>query len=154
MKMKGKAFYTYIYKADDTYGQWKTTIVVDKAEKLRVEEACGLKFTRTDGDFEEHGDYLVNVRRYTEMRGKNKGKPNKQPILFINGERDQEETIVGNGSLVEVDFKPYSWTYGNRKGVSADFNKMNVLELIPYEPKETEEEEVEDTQDDLGDDEF
>ena len=47
-------------------------------------------------------------------------------------------TMVGNGSLVNVLYSTYDWEYRGRKGVGADLRSVQVVDLIPYSSDETE----------------
>jgi len=41
-------------------------------------------------------------------------------------------TLVGNGSDVNVLFKTFEWEYAGKSGVSADLQAVQVVNLIPY----------------------
>lgn len=159
MKIKGYAMYTYTNALDTKYDPcWKTTIICSKEERNRITEATGIKASRTDGDeFEALGDYQFQFKRKEEKSGKAKGKKNTPPKVYIDGALvpNDESPIIGNGSLVEVDFIPYNWTFKGATGTSGDFNKIRVLEMVEYAPTVTEgtesDEGTEETEDD-GDD--
>jgi hypothetical protein len=42
-------------------------------------------------------------------------------------------TLVGNGSKVNVLYTTYEWKYKGRSGVSADLKKVQVVDLVPYQ---------------------
>jgi hypothetical protein len=41
-------------------------------------------------------------------------------------------TLIGNGSKVNVHYTTYEWEFKGRAGVSADLRAVQVVELIPY----------------------
>jgi len=135
MRIKGKVAYAYTSNPDTQFDPaWKVSVVVDKAERDKITEATGLKFTRTDGDlWEGLGDYKLNVKRNVEGKGKRAGIANPPPKVAVNGEEAPEGLIIGNGSVCEVEFSTYNWEYLGRSGVSADFKGINVLEMVDYE---------------------
>ena len=44
------------------------------------------------------------------------------------------DVFVGNGSKVNVSYRPFEWSFGNKSGVSAGLNSIQVLDLIEYNP--------------------
>lgn len=147
MRIKGKVAYAYTNTPDTQFNPhaWKVSVVVDKDTKNQISEATGLKFTRTDGDFwEALGDYKLNVKRNTEGKGKRLGVPNLPPQVALNGV-PQDGLMIGTGSLAEVEFTTYNWEFDGRKGCSADFKGINVLELVEVAPRESSSEEEEET---------
>ena len=52
-----------------------------------------------------------------------------------NMKRPLQNTLIGNGSTVNVLFKTYEWNHKptNRSGKSADLQAVQVVNLIPYE---------------------
>ena len=42
-------------------------------------------------------------------------------------------TLVGNGSKVNVLYTTYEWKYKGCSGVSADLKKIQVVDLVPYQ---------------------
>jgi hypothetical protein len=40
--------------------------------------------------------------------------------------------IVGNGSKVKVVWNPYDWNFKGKKGTSAGFTVVQVLDLVAY----------------------
>ena len=46
------------------------------------------------------------------------------------------ETMVGNGSKVNVLYEPFEWNFGGKTGVSADLRAVQVTELVPYTTEE------------------
>jgi len=41
-------------------------------------------------------------------------------------------TAVGNGSVVNVKYNPYEWEFAGRKGIGANLNAIQVVDLVPY----------------------
>ncbi len=46
--------------------------------------------------------------------------------------RTMTQTLIGNGSEVNVHYSTYEWEFKGRAGVSADLRAVQVVNLIPY----------------------
>ena len=46
--------------------------------------------------------------------------------------RTMTNTLIGNGSEVNVHYTTYEWEFKGRQGVSADLRAVQVTNLIPY----------------------
>lgn len=55
-----------------------------------------------------------------------------------DGDRYPEDILVGNGSKATAIVSPYSWTFKNKKGISASLNKLTITELVRYVAKTVE----------------
>ena len=51
---------------------------------------------------------------------------NKDPLVLPPG------TFIGNGSVVNAQVTPYEWNFKGKKGISANFNRLQVVTLVPY----------------------
>ena len=46
------------------------------------------------------------------------------------------DTMIGNGSKVNVLYEPFEWNFGGKSGVSADLRAVQVTELVPSSTEE------------------
>jgi hypothetical protein len=65
-----------------------------------------------------------------------KGNLNRQPNVVDANKRLVTDTMIGNGSKVNVLYEPFEWNFGGKTGVSADLRAVQVTELVPYSTEE------------------
>ncbi len=70
-----------------------------------------------------------------KMKVKRKdGMVNDPPKVVDAKLNPMKDVLVGNGSKVNVSYRPFEWTFGNKSGFSAGLNSVQVLELVEYNP--------------------
>lgn len=149
MKITGKVFFHAVTEPDTMYDPaWKLTMVVDKAERDRVMSISGLKFNRNEDIssaktceiLSEAGEFSINISRKTIKTGKGGGAANTPPKLYVKGNAVSPDDMPDFqwGSKGEIEVGTYNWEFKGRKGTSADFQKLNMLEIIQYEAPEEE----------------
>ena len=89
----------------------------------------GLTIMNKDDD---RGEF-VRIKRKVYRKD---GSKNKSPILKDSKNHILSEVNVGNGSDVRVLFKSFDWEYAGKKGIGADLQAMQVINLIEYEAGE------------------
>jgi len=57
---------------------------------------------------------------------------NKAPEVKDAQKRTMINTLIGNGSEVNVLYSTYEWEFKGRSGVSADLRAIQVTNLVPY----------------------
>ena len=77
---------------------------------------------------DERGDFITIKRK---VRRKD-GSLNRAPDLVDGQKRTMTNTLIGNGSKVNVHYTTYEWEFKGRQGVSADLRAVQVTELVPY----------------------
>ena len=77
---------------------------------------------------DDRGDFVTVKRR---VRRKD-GSLNRAPDLVHGQKRTMTQTLIGNGSEVNVHYTTYEWEFKGRAGVSADLRAVQVVNLIPY----------------------
>jgi hypothetical protein len=118
--LNGKAYWASVVTPNTTFdedGVYSIDLAVDEEnKKSAVSEGLSIK---NKGD--ERGDF-VTIKR----KAKRKDGSLKRPL---------QNTLIGNGSTVNVLFKTYEWNHKptNRSGKSADLQAVQVVNLIPYE---------------------
>ena len=100
----------------------------DKNKDIVVQDNLEIK---NIGD--ERGDFITAKMK---VRRKN-GGVNAPPNVVDSKLNPITETLVGNGSKVNVSYRPFDWTFGNRSGVSAGLNSVQVMDLIEYKPNDS-----------------
>lgn len=123
--LSGKAYWTSIVQPNTTFEPVWSVDVALTGDQLDKAKALGLPI-KNKGD--ERGDF-VKIKRNVTRRD---GTSNNQPIMVDSQKRVMTDTLVGNGSDVNVAFKTYDWEYGGKSGVGADLAKLQVVNLIPY----------------------
>ncbi len=97
----------------------------DKNKDIVVQDNLEIK---NIGD--ERGDFITAKMK---VRRKN-GGVNAPPKVVDSKLNPITNDLIGNGSKVKVSYRPFDWTFGNRSGVSAGLNSVQVTDLIEYIP--------------------
>ena len=128
--LNGKAYWASVVTPNTTFdedGVYSIDLAVDEEnKKSAVAEGLSIK---NKGD--ERGDF-VTIKRKAKRKD---GSLNRAPDIMDNMKRPLQNTLIGNGSTVNVLFKTYEWNHKptNRSGKSADLQAVQVVNLIPYE---------------------
>lgn len=128
--LNGKAYWASVVTPNTTFdedGVYSIDLAVDEEnKKSAVTEGLSIK---NKGD--ERGDF-VTIKRKAKRKD---GSLNRAPDIMDNMKRPLQNTLIGNGSTVNVLFKTYEWNHKptNRSGKSADLQAVQVVNLIPYE---------------------
>ena len=128
--LNGKAYWASVVTPNTTFdedGVYSIDLAVDEEnKKSAVAEGLSIK---NKGD--DRGDF-VTIKRKAKRKD---GSPNKAPDIMDNMKSPLQNTLIGNGSTVNVLFKTYEWSHKptNRSGKSADLQAVQVVNLIPYE---------------------
>ena len=113
----------------DSDGVW--TIDVGNLDDLNKKKAQKDGLTvKNKGDEKE--DFVTIKRKVRNA----KGSLNRQPNVVDANKRLVTETMIGNGSKVNVLYEPFEWNFGGKTGVSADLRAVQVTELVPYSTEE------------------
>lgn len=132
--VSGTAYWASVIVPNTRYdpdGVWTIDVGnLDDLNKKKVQEE-GLTI-KNKGD--EKGDF-VTIKR--NVRNK-KGGFNKAPSVMDSNKRMLTETMIGNGSKVNVGYVPFDWNFGGNPGVSGDLRTVQVTDLVPYLAAEDE----------------
>ena len=128
--LNGKAYWASVVSPNTTFdedGVYSVDLAVDADNKKKA-EAEGLSI-KNKGD--DRGDF-VTIKRKAKRKD---GNPNKAPDVMDGMKRPLQNTLIGNGSDVNVLFKTYEWTHKptGRSGKSADLQAIQVVNLVAYE---------------------
>ena len=126
--IKGSAYWASIVSPNTTFdsdGVWSIDVGNLDKKNLEVAKNDGLEI-KNKGD--DRGDF-VTVKR--KVRRKD-GSMNKAPEVKDAQKRTMINTLIGNGSEVNVLYSTYEWEFKGRSGVSADLRAIQVTNLVPY----------------------
>lgn len=124
MLVKGKSFWAFTNTPDVKFEPvYRISVQMDDEEAKKL-KAVGLKVRRND-----EGVFEYKFKR--GVTNKKTGEPNPKPKV-VDANREPLDAIIGNGSDVVVQYKVYEWKNSFGKGTSADFQAVQVLNLIPY----------------------
>jgi len=126
--IKGSAYWASIVSPNTTFdsdGVWSIDVGNLDKKNLEVAKTDGLEI-KNKGD--DRGDF-VTVKR--KVRRKDGGM-NKAPEVKDAQKRTMINTLIGNGSEVNVLYSTYEWEFKGRSGVSADLRAIQVTNLVPY----------------------
>ena len=130
--MSGTAYWASVIAPNtkfDADGVW--TIDVGNLDDLNKKKAQKDGLTiKNKGDEKE--DFVTFKRKVRNA----KGNLNRQPNVVDANKRLITETMIGNGSKVNVLYEPFEWNFGGKTGVSADLRAVQVTELVPYTTEE------------------
>ena len=111
----------------DTDGVYTIDVCDLDEENINIASQDGLE-VKNKGD--ERNDFIT-----AKMKVKRKdGGMNTPPKVVDSKLNPIVDVLVGNGSKVNVSYRPFEWSFANKSGVSAGLNSIQVLNLIEYNP--------------------
>jgi len=127
MKTTGIAMWAYTKQADTKFDPcWRVTLLLsdDEAKKLK---AAGLKVKRNDDDV-----YEYKFKRNVDKKKAGAVVGENPPPRVVDAGKNTFNGIIGNGSIVNVQFAPFAWEYKGKKGLSADLQAIQIVDLVAY----------------------
>ena len=127
--ISGKAYWASIVAPNTTFdsdGVWSIDVCNLDKKNLDIVKKDGLT-VKNKG--EDRGDFVTVIRN---VRNQKSGELNRAPTVVDAQKRAMMNTAVGNGSVVNVKYNPFDWDFGGRKGIGANLNAVQVIDLIPY----------------------
>ena len=129
--ISGKAYWASITAPNTTYEPcWTIDVTLDEENYKKV-IADGVPVKNKS---DERGNFVTIKRKVDGKNG-----PKLAPELVDAQRQPMFNTLIGNGSDVNVLYRPYDWNHEKRSGRSADLQKVQVVNLIVYEPKDSQE---------------
>ena len=132
--ISGNAYWAAITNPNTTFdadGVWTVDVTNLDKKNLDIVKKDGLAVKNKGDDRED----FVTVKR----RGRRKdGSLNRAPDLVDGQKRTMTNTLIGNGSKINVHYTTYEWEFKGRAGVSADLRAVQVTDLIPYNTESDE----------------
>jgi len=105
------------------FGDYSINVIVDKKEAAKLKE-LGLKVNKT-----EEGELVFKPKRCAI--NKKSGEKNAPPVV-VDSKKNPLTADVGNGSEVNVVFKPFQYSNSFGKGHGADLMAIQVLKLVSF----------------------
>ena len=109
----------------DSDGVWEINVCNLDDDVVADLEAEGVDVKNKE---DEKGNYVLAKRR-VKRKG---GDVNSPPKVVDSNNTPMHNTLIGNGSLVNVKFSPYEWTFGNKQGIGLDLQAVQVVDLVEY----------------------
>jgi hypothetical protein len=129
--LSGKAFWVSIKTPNTTFnsdGVW--SVDVAQLDEKNIKKATDANLSvKNKGD--DRGNF-VTIKRNVKRKD---GNMNTKPAVHDSSKKDISDTLIGNGSDVNVLYSTYEWNFSGKSGVSADLHGIQVTNLIPYAPK-------------------
>jgi len=126
--ISGTAYWAAITNPNTTFdsdGIWSIDVANLDKKNLEMVKKDGLVIKNKGDDRED----FVTVKRRVRRKD---GSLNRAPDLVDGQKRTMTNTLIGNGSKVNVHYTTYEWEFKGRAGVSADLRAVQVVDLIPY----------------------
>lgn len=122
--LKGKAMWCSIQEPNTKFEpMWCCDLIVD--DKTAKEFSKAGHKVRTN---EETGEKSIKFKRKVTTA---KGKANRQPVV-VDANRNPFTELIGNGSVVNVQYKEYEWNYAGKSGKGLDLQGVQVVEHKPF----------------------
>lgn len=123
--LPGKAYWASIANPNTTFEPvWSIDLAVEGGELDKARQMNLNIKNKSD----ERGDF-VTIKRKVNRKD---GSQNQRPSLVDSNKNDMGNTLVGNGSDVNVLFKTYEWEYAGKMGIGTELEKVQVTKLIEY----------------------
>jgi hypothetical protein len=126
--IKGSAYWASIVSPNTTFdsdGVWSVDVGNLDKKNLGIAKDDGIEIKNKGDDRED----FVTIKRRVRRKD---GGMNKAPEVKDAQKRTMINTLIGNGSEVNVLYSTYEWEFKGRSGVSADLRAIQVTNLVPY----------------------
>ena len=120
VKIKCDIYWAQLSKINEMSGAYQVNLCNLSDAAAEALEEMGLSVNQ---DSEKKAD----MGKYITCKSKNK------PMKAFDVDGDEITEDIGNGSKAKALVGTYSWTYKNKKGVSASLIKLVVTDLVEYE---------------------
>jgi len=119
LKIKCDIYWAQLNKMNEMSGAYQVNLCNLSDAAAEALEEMGLSVNQ---DSEKKAD----MGKYITCKSKNK------PMKAFDVDGDEITEDIGNGSKAKALVGTYSWTYKNKKGVSASLIKLVVTDLVEY----------------------
>ena len=117
VKIEAEIQWAFFDRVNDMSGKFQCDLANLSDKAVEALESIGLE-PRKREDKPEKGWFLTVKSNYA--------------IQPYDKEGNEVKDTVGNGSKAVALIKPYSWTWKNKKGVSASLAKIVITDLVKY----------------------
>lgn len=133
--VKGTAMWASIQQPNTQYDPcWTIDVIIteeqanqimkDSVGKNSKAATAGIRLKKN-----KTGDYIFKIKR--DVKKADGSGENAQPVVRDRRNRDFE-SLVGNGSIVNVHYDFFPWNNKYGAGVGVDLKGVQVLDLVPY----------------------
>ena len=129
--INGTAYWASVTTPNTTFnedGEWKIDVCNLSEESVDMLIQDGLE-ERIKNKDDDRGAFITFKR---QVKNKKTGITNTAPDLMDAQKRPMFNTLVGNGSIVNVLYKPFDWSFQKSKGRSASLEAVQVVDLVEY----------------------
>lgn len=102
---------------------------------LNEEQAEKFRKMGANVQTEEDGTPYVRFKRKVLGRKRDGTTFERTPPIVVDAKKEPFEGLIGNGSLVNVQYTPREYMAFGRKGLALQLEAVQVLELVPYEER-------------------
>ena len=109
---------------------WEAQVVTRDKNEMKEWKKLGINVKTSDDD--DGIFYFANLKRKAVYE---KTQTPAKPVIVVDGNvMPLDATIVGNGSIgnVQIFTKPYE--FGGRKGIKVELKAIQVTKLVEYKP--------------------
>jgi hypothetical protein len=117
VKIEAEIQWAFFDRVNDMSGKFQCDLANLSDNAVKELESIGLE-PRKREDKPEKGWFLTVKSNYA--------------IQPYDKDGNEVKDTVGNGSKAVALIKPYSWTWKNKKGVSASLAKIVITDLVKY----------------------
>lgn len=129
-RIKATAMWAFTTKVNDMSGKYQVDLCNIDAKAVEALEELGID-VKKNKDKPEKGFYITCKSNH--------------PIRAYDADgAEMKDVLIGNGSAVVATIQPYSWTFKNKKGISASLKKLVISELVEYNPDGADEDDEDD----------
>lgn len=141
MIVKGKAEFASLHQPNTKFSPVYCIDVIVDDDAATTLEGQGLTVKRDATD--KNGNPRGHVFKVKRNAYRKDGTMNRKPNVVGPDGKTPFDELVGNGSIVNVQYNPYEWEFAGKKGTSADLVGVQVVEHVPYKGNDSEFEAVE-----------
>lgn len=124
--LKGKAYWCF-NKNPNKYNRFQVNLCLDDPEQEAKARDLGLN-VKEKNDFNPHPFVIIKKKKVDDYGN----VTNFIPTFKKSGE--QEESYIGNGSDIAVEFIAAPYSGSNGTGVYTVLDKITVLDLVEFTP--------------------
>ena len=125
--VRGLITWAFLTKPDQ-YGKFSFNLLINEEEKDKLTKAIPSVKPPYAKDANTGLWQLKLGRKSVAMDGKK-----MQPIRLVDSQKTPINTILGNGSEVNVSLSEYNYTHQGKQGWKFNVNTVQLIKLVPYE---------------------
>ena len=108
---------------------WSIQVYVDKAFADKWNSSSMSPKAKIAKSDTESGEWSIQFKK--DCNWKKSGDP-KQPPVVVDMFGEPITSNIGNGSICNIQYKKWDWTYMGKTGISTELTGVQVVELVEY----------------------